>query len=82
MGHFIKDLVMNVSKERINEVFIMVGTDLFRKKKKTKKHINPYKMKVMGIKHDLGKGHVLFDSSEGKHNFYFYHNLVPHILSM
>ena len=38
MGHFIKDLVMNVSKERINEVFIMVGTDLFRKKKKKKKN--------------------------------------------
>ena len=80
MGHFIKDLVMNVSKERINEVFIMVGMDFFRKKKKN--HINPYKMKVMGIKHDLGKGHVLFDSIEGKHNLYFYHSLFPHILSM
>lgn len=33
MGHFIEDLVMNVSKERINEVFIMVEMDLFRKKK-------------------------------------------------
>lgn len=38
MGHFIKDLVMNVPKERINEVFIMLGKDLFKKKK------NPYKM--------------------------------------
>ena len=49
---------------------------------KKKNHINPYKMKVMGIKHDLGKGHVLFDSSEGKHNLYFYRSLFPHILSM
>lgn len=38
---------------------------------KKKTHINPYKMKVMGIKHDLGKGHVLFDSTESKHNFLF-----------
>lgn len=39
-------------------------------------------MKVTGIKHDLGKGHVLFDSTESKPNFYFYQNLAPHILSM
>lgn len=55
MGHFIKDLVMHVSKERINEVFIMVGRDFFKKKKKS-----PYKMKVTEIKGDLGKGHVLW----------------------
>lgn len=39
-------------------------------------------MKVTGIKCDLGKGHVLFDSIEGKHNFYFYNSLFPHILPM
>lgn len=38
MGHFIKDLVMNVSKERINEVFIMVGRDFFNGKKKSYKN--------------------------------------------
>lgn len=42
MGHFIKDLVMNVSQERIDEVFIMVGRDFFREK-------NAYKIKVTGI---------------------------------
>lgn len=76
MGHFIKDLVMNVSKERINEVFIMVGRDFLTKKK------NPIRMKVTGIKYDLGKEHVPFYSIGGKHNFYFYNSLFPHILSM
>lgn len=75
MEHFIKDLVMNVSKERINEVFIMVGRDFFNGKK------NPIKRKVTGIKYDLDKGHGPFYSIEGKHNFYFY-SLFPHILSM
>lgn len=78
MGHFIKDLVMNVSKEKINEVFIMVGRDFFNNNNNNKS----YKMKVTRIKCDLGKGHVPFHSTEVKHNFYFYDSLFPHILSM
>lgn len=77
MGHFIKDLVMNVSKGKINEVFIMVGRDFFNNNNK-----KSHKMKVTGIKYDLGKGQVPFYSIEGKHNFYFYSSLFPHILSM
>lgn len=50
---------MNVSNERINEVFIMVGRDFVGEK-------NPYKMKATGLKHDLDNGHVLFYPIEGK----------------
>lgn len=75
MGHFIKDLVMNVSEKKINEVFIMVGRGFFNNNKS-------YKMKVTRIKCDLGKGHVPFHSTEGKHNFHFYDSLYTHILSI